>query len=338
MTRTTFTTITPLPAGVSRETGLATLHDHLEMIDLNPTHTSRNKISPPPEASPEEYHCTWYEITDKISYFPGYKGKVSFKACFHDLPFGVQIHVYAPMGLDIKEKWTLAGNEPHEPVQPVELGIGAPISGLYLREDVEINCNFMVTRFVRKQLKDALATLVARLLVKTQLQEAADKNQRLTQGMNQPYSAHNSPPNSPPANAPSMLHPAARYSQMSQVSQQSQHSQYSHHLNTPPISPPAPITPPLSGTFPKHSYDPSAYAHVQQKQHLVQPVQPVHPLQPKVACPPQWSPQTSQMSYKHGQQQYHPEYDDKPMPVYSEMDANQTLKPQSPVELPASMH
>jgi len=32
--RTIFTTITPLPAGVSRETVLDTLHDHLEMIDV----------------------------------------------------------------------------------------------------------------------------------------------------------------------------------------------------------------------------------------------------------------------------------------------------------------
>ncbi|CAG8970749.1 hypothetical protein HYALB_00001534 [Hymenoscyphus albidus] len=333
MPRTIFTTITPLPAGVSRETGLATLHDHLEMIDLNPAHTSRRMIPPPPEANPEEYHCTWYEIVDKISYFPGYSGEVSFKACFHDLPLGTQIHVYAPMGLDIKEKWTLAGNEPHEPVQPVELGIGAPISGLYLREDVEIKCNFLVTRFVRKQLKEALATLVARLLVKTQLQEAAEKNRRLTQSMNPSYSAQNSPPNSPrPTHAPSMLRPPVRYSQMSQVSQQSQHSQYSPHLTTPPISPPAPVTPPLSGSFPKHAYDPSAYAHLQQKQ---------YPQHPQVLCPPQWSPQTSQLSYKNGQQQYYPEYDDKPMPVYNEMDANQTQKlkpPQPPVELPASLH
>ncbi|KAH6681700.1 hypothetical protein B0J14DRAFT_453615, partial [Halenospora varia] len=170
--RTTFTTITPLPASVSRETAMATLHDHLEMIDLNPAHTDRRKISPPPEASPEEYHCTWYEITDKISYFPGYSGKISFKACFHDLPLGLQTHCYAPMGLDIKEKWTLGGNAPDEPIQPVELGIGAPISGLYIREDVEIKCNFLMTRFVRKTLKECLSTLVARLLVKTQLQEA----------------------------------------------------------------------------------------------------------------------------------------------------------------------
>lgn len=90
MTKTLFTTITPLPAGVSRDTVLETLHDHLEMIDLNPTHESRERIPAPRDASAEEYHCTWYQITDKISYMPGYSGKISFRAVFNDLATGLQ--------------------------------------------------------------------------------------------------------------------------------------------------------------------------------------------------------------------------------------------------------
>lgn len=123
--KTLFTTITPLPAGVGREVVYATLHDHIEMIDLNPSHESRAPCRAPPEASPEEYHCQWYEITDKVAYLPAnmYTGQVSFKSCFHDLANGVQIHVYAPMGLEIKQKWTLGGNLPHEPVMPREIGV-----------------------------------------------------------------------------------------------------------------------------------------------------------------------------------------------------------------------
>jgi len=68
---------------------------------------------------------------------------------------------------------------PGESVQPAEIGIGAPIAGLYLREDVEIKCNFMMTRFVKGQLKDALEKLVARLVVKAQLMEAAEENKRV---------------------------------------------------------------------------------------------------------------------------------------------------------------
>ncbi|CZT09062.1 hypothetical protein WAI453_001471 [Rhynchosporium graminicola] len=200
MPTTRFTTVTPLPAGISRETVLETIHDHLEMIDLNPAHTERHRIKAPAEATPEEYHCAWYQITDMISYLPGYKGKVTFKACFHDLANGLQNHVYAPMGLDIKEKWTLGGNMPGEPVMPAEIGIGAPISGLYLREDVEMKCNFLMTRFVRRTLKDALAALVARLLVKAQLQEAAELNKRLESGSlsaNSPLTPPLSSPTSP---------------------------------------------------------------------------------------------------------------------------------------------
>ena len=198
MPTTRFTTITPLPAGISRETVLSTLHSAEEMIDLNPSHEARVPAKPPPEASPEEYHCKWYQITDKVSYLPAgmVTGKVHFKACFHNLPMGLQTHVYAPMGLDIKEKWTLGGNLPHEPVQPMEIGVGAPISGLYLREDVEMKCNFLMTRFVRKTLKDALATLVARLVVKSQLVEAVNENRRLI--TYDPSTSPISPPLSPP--------------------------------------------------------------------------------------------------------------------------------------------
>ena len=109
----------------------------------------------------------------------------------------MQNHVYAPMGLDIKEKWTLGGNLPGEPIQPAEIGIGAPISGLYLREDIEIKCNFLMARFVKRQLKEACATLVARLVVKTQLQEAAMNNKRLHE-----YDYAGTPPMSPPLSPP----------------------------------------------------------------------------------------------------------------------------------------
>jgi hypothetical protein len=244
MVRTVFTTITPLPSNITRETVLATLHDHLEMIDLNPSHEERHMVKPPPEASPEEYHCQWYAIIDKISYLPAgmYKGKVSFKACFHDLSTGLQTHVYAPMGIDIKEKWTLGGNLPHEPVQPTELGIGAPISGLYLREDVELKCNFVMTRFVRKTLKDSLATLVKRLVVKSQLQEAVESNRRLT------YSPSSQQQNFSPPASPPLSSALPQYTTM----------------GTPPVSPP--YTASLNGEMrpawaqdDQHRYSKSSY-------------------------------------------------------------------------------
>jgi len=73
---------------------------------------------------------------------------------------------------------------------PGEIGIGAPVQGLYLREDVEMRCNFLLTRFVRKVLKECLQTLVARLIKKAELQEAAATNRKL-------WESPSSPPMSP---------------------------------------------------------------------------------------------------------------------------------------------
>lgn len=66
-----------------------------------------------------------------------------------------------------------------------------------------MKCNFLMTRFVRKTLKDSLATLVARLVVKSQLQEAVATNHRLTyDSTQQQYSPPLSPPMSPPMSPP----------------------------------------------------------------------------------------------------------------------------------------
>jgi hypothetical protein len=181
--RTVFTTITALPVGVTRASVMETLYNHVEMIDLNPLVEERHPIKPPAKATGEEYHCLWYSITDKVSYLPGglVSGKVTYDGCFHDLANGLQTHVYAPMGLDIKGKWTLGGSLPGETSQPVEIGIGVPLTGLYLREDVDMKCNIFMTSFVKKTIKRAHAALVDRLLVKAQLAEKAAQNDRISE-------------------------------------------------------------------------------------------------------------------------------------------------------------
>ncbi|KAJ1333443.1 hypothetical protein MN608_03433 [Microdochium nivale] len=160
--RTTFTNISPLPSSMTREQALGFLHDHMEMIDLNPLVIERHRIDVPPHANEGEHHCTWYSITDKIEYLPGgaVKGDISYTCAFHDMPDGLQTHCYAPMGTDIRDRWTVAGTLPGEPPQPVELGIGAPKQGLYLREDVELRCNFLMSSFVKKTLSKSHGKLV----------------------------------------------------------------------------------------------------------------------------------------------------------------------------------
>ncbi|KAH0524894.1 hypothetical protein TsFJ059_007342 [Trichoderma semiorbis] len=166
--RTVFTSITPLPPGISRQTAIDFLHNHRDMIDLNPLVTDRHVIPPPPHALPEEHVCTWYSITDKISYLPGQlvTGAISYTAAFHDLPLGLQTHCHAPMGVDLREKWTVGGSEPGEDPEPMELGLGAPRSGLYIREDVVITCNIMMASFIKKTIKKAHGTLIEALSVK----------------------------------------------------------------------------------------------------------------------------------------------------------------------------
>ncbi|KAF6240784.1 hypothetical protein HO173_001457 [Letharia columbiana] len=178
-----FTTVTALPAGITRETVLETLHNHVAMIDLNPLVTERHPIKPPSEATPEEYHCQWYSVTDKVNYLPGglYSGSVTFNACFHDLPDGLQSHIYAPMGLNMKGRWTLGGSLPGEPRQAVEIGLGVPKTGLWLREDVEMKVNVVMGGFVKKTTKKAHSTLVRRLVEKAHIIDAETHNTGLAE-------------------------------------------------------------------------------------------------------------------------------------------------------------
>ncbi|EGU85681.1 hypothetical protein FOPG_07050 [Fusarium oxysporum f. sp. conglutinans race 2 54008] len=174
MTRSTFTTITPLPSGISREHVVEFLHDHLAMIDLNPLIIERHQIPPPPHAPEDEKKCVWYSMTDRIDYLPGglVSGQVSYTAAFFDSPDGLQTHSYAPMGLDLRGRWSVGGTMPGERPQPVELGLGAPTTGLYLREDVDMRCNMLMAGFVKKTIKKSHGTLVEKLSQKTSMKMA----------------------------------------------------------------------------------------------------------------------------------------------------------------------
>ncbi|KIX00468.1 uncharacterized protein Z518_10608 [Rhinocladiella mackenziei CBS 650.93] len=180
--RTLFTNITPLPPQVSREVAIAMLHNHDEMIELNPLVIEHHPIKTPRDAPADEFlDCVWQELTDKIHYLPGgiVKGKVSYKACFHDTPYGLQTHIYAPMGLDIREKWSIGGSLPGEPPEVRELGVDAPRQGLYLREDGDMRCNILLTSFVRKNLDNAHKVLVERILKKA---ERVEEHQQTMSG------------------------------------------------------------------------------------------------------------------------------------------------------------
>ncbi|CRL17740.1 unnamed protein product [Penicillium camemberti] len=172
-----YTNITPIPASVPRQLALDILHSHSEIITLNPLVLSHQPIKAPRDAVADEYYSTWYEITERVQYVPGLgkmgSGKISFKGCFHNVAWGLETHMYAPMGIDIRSKWRIAGNQHDEAPEPRDgRADGVPKTGLYLREDIEIECNRTLISFVKGQLKAASKVLVDRLIKKAELLDA----------------------------------------------------------------------------------------------------------------------------------------------------------------------
>ncbi|KAI5359520.1 hypothetical protein Slin15195_G071470 [Septoria linicola] len=158
MGRSHITHITPIPAGISRDAAVARLHDHAAMIQLNPLVIRQEPTDAPATATKDEAELgTWYSITDMINYLPGgiYKGEVSYKACFYNLRDGIQTHVFAPAGVDIKSKWSVGGNMPDEPREPSELGVNKPSEGLYIKEEIELRCNMFMGAFVKRNLQSS---------------------------------------------------------------------------------------------------------------------------------------------------------------------------------------
>jgi hypothetical protein len=174
--KATYINITPIPSYIPRQLAIDILHSHGEIIELNPLVLSFEPIKAPRDAPADEFYATWYEITQRIQYVPGIgklgSGTIKFKGCFHDMPWGLQTHTYAPASVDLRNKWQICGSQPGEPPETRELGIGAPPEGLYLREDIEIKCNVTMVSFVKKELKAASKVLVERMLKKAELLDA----------------------------------------------------------------------------------------------------------------------------------------------------------------------
>lgn len=175
-----FTVITPIPGFIPRQLAIDILHSHSEVITLNPLVVGHQPIPAPPNAEADEYYSTWYEISQKVQFVPGLgkmgSGSIKFNGCFHNMPWGLQTHVYAPMNVDLRNKYRIAGNQPgFEAPEPIEMGLkalGAPSDGLYLHEDIEIKCNVAAMSFVKKELQRAGGEMVKRIIKKAELLDA----------------------------------------------------------------------------------------------------------------------------------------------------------------------
>ncbi|KAJ4269792.1 hypothetical protein NW762_001461 [Fusarium torreyae] len=176
----TLTIITPIPGFIPRQLAIDLLHSHGEIITLNPLVLTHKPIPAPRHAAADEYYSTWYEITERIQYIPGFgklgSGKLTFNGCFHDMPWGMQSHIYIPLGIDMRNKYRIMGNQPGiEPPEQPELGLeqlGAPKEGLYLRTDVDLKANITLMGFVKAESRKASVDMVNRMVKKAELLDA----------------------------------------------------------------------------------------------------------------------------------------------------------------------
>lgn len=104
---------------------------------------------------------------------------MSYHAVFHDNPDCLETHVYAPLGLDIRGKWSVGGSLPGEPKQQTDAGLKAPRSGLYIREEVKMTCSKLLMGFVKRTFKDSHSHLVEKLVERAHILESNLANERL---------------------------------------------------------------------------------------------------------------------------------------------------------------
>jgi hypothetical protein len=262
-----FTVITPIPSFIPRQLAIDILHAHSEVITLNPLVLDHKPIPAPRDAAADEFYSTWYEIHQSIQIMPGVgkfgASKISFVGCFHDMPWGLQTHTYGPLGVDLRIRYTVAGNQPGiEPPEQRELGLealGAPKDGLYLRQDIDLRANISLISFTKAQLKSASKDMVQRIIRKAELVDAGvlqammqdgrlktvntlDRSQSVNQGQGLPSpNAANTyvvprtsnSPGYPPYGHPSQTPQPGQYGMASP-------GPYQQQFQVPPNSPPPP--------------------------------------------------------------------------------------------------
>ncbi|KAH7131057.1 hypothetical protein EDB81DRAFT_130238 [Dactylonectria macrodidyma] len=183
------TVVTPIPGFIPRQFAINVLHSHGEVITINPHVVHHKPIQAPADTPVDECDSSWYEIVERKQLVAG-KGKpgsgmitfngisrdVSFKGCFHNMPWGLQTHIRAPMSVDLRIKYSIDGNQSGiEPAQRLELGLeslGAPTDGLYLRQDIDVTCNIAMLKYVKTPLRAEGQTLVERMIKKAEQADA----------------------------------------------------------------------------------------------------------------------------------------------------------------------
>jgi len=180
--------------------------------DRSACSTGVQAIEPPRTAASDEFFSNWYEITEIIALGFGAKKKIQFKGVFHNQPYGMQSHIYAPLNTDMRQTYKIGGNQPGEPPEQKELGVDTPASGLYLREDVNIKVNTpLMGGMVEKEMKQSSKVMIDRITRKAELLDEGKLHAMFEKGqlktsrpsgdptfVERPLPSPNSIPGSPP--------------------------------------------------------------------------------------------------------------------------------------------
>jgi len=168
MRMTKYTIINPLSAGILCQLTVDMLHLHDEIIELNPLVLKHHFVKALNNIFSDEYFLTWHEITKHLQYI----SKMTFKKVFHNMPWGLQTHIYALTEINLKNKYQIKGSQLNKPWMLWELSNKNSINELYLQENVKIMCNFIITSYVKKNVQKASAMLIAQMLKKAKLLNA----------------------------------------------------------------------------------------------------------------------------------------------------------------------
>ncbi|KZP13075.1 hypothetical protein FIBSPDRAFT_960868 [Athelia psychrophila] len=146
---------TLLPAGTTRETALAALHNHRLLIKLNPLVVSCDPIS---DSACGSTRC--YDIEDRIYLLPGklWPSAVRYTGDFTDEVDGVRVVTHAPMGFEGRAKWS---------VEEVE-------GALAIVEDATLRCPVFLMPFIKATSKSSHDKMHASLTEKIEKQEVHD--------------------------------------------------------------------------------------------------------------------------------------------------------------------
>lgn len=126
----------PMPAGATREEVISLLHDHDFILHMDPE-LSEYKEEPPADAAPG---TKYYKTTHNMAAIPKpfWSNTVTFTCEMTNSDSGLKWVVHAPLGLEQESNWSVKESD-----------------GVYLVEDIIINCNRVLVGTVKNKCQES---------------------------------------------------------------------------------------------------------------------------------------------------------------------------------------